>query len=147
MQYIYSHPSFGDMNYPPGRDCVWNIMGTRKHQNMVLIMDSFEVEYEDKCSYDYLGWFSRMILYDLTWSDLISAKNRSQKWNPKKEIKSYGQAPRKKCKTIEMQKASPGGNGSNKLFLVLPGKIFDHIIFNLNLQLHIPFLCPLDSAI
>ena len=55
MQYIYSHPSFGDMNYPPGRDCVWNIMGTRKHQNMVLIMDSFEVEYEDKCSYDYLG--------------------------------------------------------------------------------------------
>ena len=38
------------------------------------------------------------------------------------EIKSYGQAPRKNCKTIEMQKASPGGNGSNKLFLVLPGK-------------------------
>ena len=63
MQYIYSHPSFGDMNYPPGRDCVWNIMGTRKHQNMVLIMDSFEVEYEDKCSYDYLGGFSK--LYDL----------------------------------------------------------------------------------
>ena len=42
------------------------------------------------------------------------------------EIKSYGQAPRKKCKTIEMQKASPGGNGSNKLFLVLPGK-FPHL--------------------
>ena len=127
MQYIYSHPSFGDMNYPPGRDCVWNIMGTRKHQNMVLIMDSFEVEYEDKCSYDYLGWFSSfnhslwLIDSEVWWPHLTLKFTKT--WT---EIKSYGQAPRKKCKTIEMQKASPGGNGSNKLFLVLPGKFFGH---------------------
>ena len=127
MQYIYSHPSFGDMNYPPGRDCVWNIMGTRKHQNMVLIMDSFEVEYEDKCSYDYLGWFSSfnhslwLIDSEVWWPHLTLKFTKTLT-----EIKSYGQAPRKKCKTIEMQKASPGGNGSNKLFLVLPGK-FPHL--------------------
>ncbi|MBN3301590.1 TLL1 protein, partial [Amia calva] len=59
---LYSHSQFGDNNYPGHTDCEWMIMA-EKGYGIELTFQTFEVEEEADCGYDYIELFDG---YDTT---------------------------------------------------------------------------------
>lgn len=53
---LYSHAQFGDNNYPGGVDCEWVIVAEEGY-GVELIFQTFEVEEETDCGYDYMELF------------------------------------------------------------------------------------------
>ncbi|KAL0612685.1 Bone morphogenetic protein 1 [Plecturocebus cupreus] len=53
---LYSHAQFGDNNYPGGVDCEWVIMAEEGY-GVELVFQTFEVEEETDCGYDYMELF------------------------------------------------------------------------------------------
>ncbi|XP_029814296.1 bone morphogenetic protein 1, partial [Manacus vitellinus] len=53
---LYSHAQFGDNNYPGGSDCEWVIMAEEGF-GVELIFQTFEIEEEADCGYDYMELF------------------------------------------------------------------------------------------
>ncbi|XP_061871822.1 bone morphogenetic protein 1 isoform X1 [Colius striatus] len=53
---LYSHAQFGDNNYPGGSDCEWVIMAEEGY-GVELIFQTFEIEEEADCGYDYMELF------------------------------------------------------------------------------------------
>ncbi|KAH0616082.1 hypothetical protein JD844_026913, partial [Phrynosoma platyrhinos] len=53
---LYSHAQFGDNNYPVQADCEWLIVSDRGYR-IELTFQTFEVEEEADCGYDYLELF------------------------------------------------------------------------------------------
>uniref|UniRef100_A0A8C9DGP2 Metalloendopeptidase n=1 Tax=Prolemur simus TaxID=1328070 RepID=A0A8C9DGP2_PROSS len=53
---LYSHAQFGDNNYPGGLDCEWVIVAEEGY-GVELVFQTFEVEEETDCGYDYMELF------------------------------------------------------------------------------------------
>ncbi|KAJ8798564.1 hypothetical protein J1605_016709 [Eschrichtius robustus] len=53
---LYSHAQFGDNNYPGGVDCAWVIVAEEGY-GVELVFQTFEVEEETDCGYDYMELF------------------------------------------------------------------------------------------
>lgn len=53
---LYSHAQFGDNNYPGGVDCEWVIVAEEGY-GVELVFQTFEVEEETDCGYDYMELF------------------------------------------------------------------------------------------
>lgn len=53
---LYSHAQFGDNNYPGGLDCEWVIVAEEGY-GVQLVFQTFEVEEEADCGYDYMELF------------------------------------------------------------------------------------------
>ncbi|XP_067113967.1 bone morphogenetic protein 1-like isoform X1 [Osmerus mordax] len=53
---LYSHAQFGDNNYPGGLDCQW-VVSADKGYGVEIIFQTFEIEEEANCGYDYLELF------------------------------------------------------------------------------------------
>ncbi|OXB69778.1 UNVERIFIED_CONTAM: hypothetical protein H355_009527, partial [Colinus virginianus] len=53
---LYSHAQFGDNNYPVQADCDWLLVAERGYR-VELIFQTFEVEEEADCGYDYMEIF------------------------------------------------------------------------------------------
>ena len=53
---LYSHAQFGDNNYPGGSDCQW-VVSADKGYGVEIIFQTFEIEEEADCGYDYLELF------------------------------------------------------------------------------------------
>ncbi|XP_046870663.1 bone morphogenetic protein 1-like isoform X1 [Hypomesus transpacificus] len=53
---LYSHAQFGDNNYPEGAQCQW-VVSADKGYGVELIFQTFEIEEEADCGYDYLELF------------------------------------------------------------------------------------------
>uniref|UniRef100_A0A8C9T046 Metalloendopeptidase n=1 Tax=Scleropages formosus TaxID=113540 RepID=A0A8C9T046_SCLFO len=53
---LYSHAQFGDNNYPSASDCQW-VISAEKGYGVELIFQTFEVEEEADCGYDYVELF------------------------------------------------------------------------------------------
>ncbi|XP_027454218.2 bone morphogenetic protein 1 isoform X2 [Zalophus californianus] len=53
---LYSHAQFGDNNYPGGVDCEWVIVAEEGY-GVELVFQTFEVEEEADCGYDYMELF------------------------------------------------------------------------------------------
>ncbi|NWJ10441.1 BMP1 protein, partial [Crypturellus undulatus] len=53
---LYSHAQFGDNNYPGGADCEWVIVAEEGY-GVELIFQTFEIEEEADCGYDYMELF------------------------------------------------------------------------------------------
>ncbi|POI23228.1 hypothetical protein CIB84_013024, partial [Bambusicola thoracicus] len=53
---LYSHAQFGDNNYPVQADCDWLLVAERGYR-VELIFQTFEVEEEADCGYDYVELF------------------------------------------------------------------------------------------
>lgn len=53
---LYSHAQFGDNNYPGGVDCEWVIVAEEGY-GVELGFQTFEVEEETDCGYDYMELF------------------------------------------------------------------------------------------
>lgn len=53
---LYSHAQFGDNNYPGGVDCEWVIVAEEGY-GVELVFQTFEVEEESDCGYDYMELF------------------------------------------------------------------------------------------
>ncbi|KAM9165722.1 bone morphogenetic protein 1 isoform 1-T1 [Pangshura tecta] len=53
---LYSHAQFGDNNYPVGSDCEWVIVAEEGY-GVELIFQTFEIEEEADCGYDYMELF------------------------------------------------------------------------------------------
>lgn len=53
---VYSHSQFGDNNYPEGADCQWVIQAEEGY-GVELIFQTFEIEEEADCGYDYMELF------------------------------------------------------------------------------------------
>ncbi|XP_036384495.1 bone morphogenetic protein 1-like isoform X1 [Megalops cyprinoides] len=53
---LYSHAQFGDNNYPGGFDCQW-VITAEKGYGVELIFQTFEIEEEPDCGYDYVELF------------------------------------------------------------------------------------------
>lgn len=53
---LYSHAQFGDNNYPGGSDCEWVIVAEEGY-GVELIFQTFEIEEEADCGYDYMELF------------------------------------------------------------------------------------------
>lgn len=53
---LYSHAQFGDNNYPGGVDCEWVIVAEEGY-GVELVFQTFEVEEETDCGYDYIELF------------------------------------------------------------------------------------------
>lgn len=53
---LYSHAQFGDNNYPGGADCEWVIVAEEGY-GVELVFQTFEVEEETDCGYDYMELF------------------------------------------------------------------------------------------
>lgn len=56
MRDLYSHAQFGDNNYPVQTDCEWLLVSDHGYR-IELIFQTFEVEEEADCGYDYLEVF------------------------------------------------------------------------------------------
>ncbi|KAG8134960.1 hypothetical protein E2320_008025, partial [Naja naja] len=57
MRDLYSHAQFGDNNYPVQADCEWLLVSDHGYR-IELIFQTFEVEEEADCGYDYLEVFN-----------------------------------------------------------------------------------------
>ncbi|KAM9295136.1 tolloid-like protein 1 isoform 1-T1 [Morus bassanus] len=53
---LYSHAQFGDNNYPVQADCDWLLVAERSYR-VELMFQTFEVEEEADCGYDYVELF------------------------------------------------------------------------------------------
>uniref|UniRef100_A0A4W5NC55 Metalloendopeptidase n=1 Tax=Hucho hucho TaxID=62062 RepID=A0A4W5NC55_9TELE len=53
---LYSHAQFGDNNYPGASDCQW-VVSAEKGYGIELIFQTFEIEEEADCGYDYIELF------------------------------------------------------------------------------------------
>ncbi|XP_062913270.1 bone morphogenetic protein 1-like [Mobula hypostoma] len=53
---LYSHSQFGDNNYPGGADCQW-VVQAEEGYGVELIFQTFEIEEEADCGYDYMELF------------------------------------------------------------------------------------------
>ncbi|XP_028830120.1 bone morphogenetic protein 1b isoform X2 [Denticeps clupeoides] len=53
---LYSHAQFGDNNYPGASDCQW-VISADKGYGVELTFQTFEIEEEADCSYDYVELF------------------------------------------------------------------------------------------
>ncbi|XP_073197659.1 tolloid-like protein 1 isoform X1 [Lepidochelys kempii] len=53
---LYSHAQFGDNNYPVQMDCEWLLVSERAYR-VELTFQTFEVEEEADCGYDYVELF------------------------------------------------------------------------------------------
>ncbi|KAM6261207.1 tolloid-like protein 1 isoform 3-T4 [Porphyrio hochstetteri] len=53
---LYSHAQFGDNNYPVQSDCDWLLVAERGYR-VELMFQTFEVEEEADCGYDYVELF------------------------------------------------------------------------------------------
>ncbi|KAM6346195.1 tolloid-like protein 1 isoform 1-T1 [Podargus strigoides] len=53
---LYSHAQFGDNNYPVQADCDWLLVAEHGHR-VELMFQTFEVEEEADCGYDYVELF------------------------------------------------------------------------------------------
>lgn len=53
---LYSHAQFGDNNYPVQADCDWLLVAERG-SHVELMFQTFEVEEEADCGYDYVELF------------------------------------------------------------------------------------------
>ncbi|GCB68137.1 hypothetical protein scyTo_0012236, partial [Scyliorhinus torazame] len=53
---LYSHSQFGDNNYPGGADCQW-VVRAEEGYGVELIFQTFEIEEEADCGYDYMELF------------------------------------------------------------------------------------------
>lgn len=53
---LYSHAQFGDNNYPSASDCQW-VISAEKGYGVELIFQTFEIEEEADCGYDYMELF------------------------------------------------------------------------------------------
>lgn len=53
---LYSHAQFGDNNYPVQADCDWLLVAERGYR-VEIIFQTFEVEEEADCGYDYVELF------------------------------------------------------------------------------------------
>ncbi|KAL0965609.1 hypothetical protein UPYG_G00283510 [Umbra pygmaea] len=53
---LYSHAQFGDNNYPGASDCQW-VVSAEKGYGVELIFQTFEIEEEAECGYDYMELF------------------------------------------------------------------------------------------
>lgn len=53
---LYSHAQFGDNNYPVQADCDWLLVAERGSR-VELMFQTFEVEEEADCGYDYVELF------------------------------------------------------------------------------------------
>lgn len=53
---LYSHAQFGDNNYPGASDCQW-VISAEKGYGVELIFQTFEIEEEADCGYDYMELF------------------------------------------------------------------------------------------
>lgn len=53
---LYSHAQFGDNNYPVQVDCEWLLVSERGYR-VELTFQTFEVEEEADCGYDYVELF------------------------------------------------------------------------------------------
>lgn len=53
---LFSHAQFGDNNYPGGSDCQW-VISAEKGYGVELIFQTFEIEEEADCGYDYMELF------------------------------------------------------------------------------------------
>lgn len=53
---LYSHAQFGDNNYPVQADCDWLLVAERGAR-VELMFQTFEVEEEADCGYDYVELF------------------------------------------------------------------------------------------
>ncbi|KAM6401986.1 tolloid-like protein 1 isoform 2-T2 [Pluvialis apricaria] len=53
---LYSHAQFGDNNYPVQADCDWILVAERGYR-VELMFQTFEVEEEADCGYDYVELF------------------------------------------------------------------------------------------
>uniref|UniRef100_A0A670Y9X6 Metalloendopeptidase n=1 Tax=Pseudonaja textilis TaxID=8673 RepID=A0A670Y9X6_PSETE len=56
MRDLYSHAQFGDNNYPVQADCEWLLVSDHGYR-IELFFQTFEVEEEADCGYDYLEVF------------------------------------------------------------------------------------------
>ncbi|XP_044003802.1 tolloid-like protein 1 isoform X2 [Aphidius gifuensis] len=57
MKYFYSHVRYGEGDYDHQTDCDWTIEAG-KGKNVHLIFLTFQLEYEENCSYDFVEIFS-----------------------------------------------------------------------------------------
>lgn len=57
VKHIYSHARYGEENYAHGTDCDW-IIEAKRGKNIHLSFLSFQLEYEENCSYDFVEVFS-----------------------------------------------------------------------------------------
>ncbi|KAA0704371.1 Bone morphogenetic protein 1 [Triplophysa tibetana] len=55
-QDLYSHAAFGDNNYPGASDCQW-VISAEKGYGVELVFQTFEIEEEADCGYDYVELF------------------------------------------------------------------------------------------
>lgn len=53
---LYSHVQFGDNTYPSGSDCEW-VIAAEEGYGVELIFQTFEIEEEADCGYDYMELF------------------------------------------------------------------------------------------
>uniref|UniRef100_A0A8B9L7E6 Metalloendopeptidase n=1 Tax=Astyanax mexicanus TaxID=7994 RepID=A0A8B9L7E6_ASTMX len=53
---FYSHAQFGDNNYPAAADCEW-VISAEKGYGVELIFQTFELEEEADCGYDFVDLF------------------------------------------------------------------------------------------
>lgn len=50
---LYSHAKFGDDVHPPATECTWHLQSEGNY-NVELVFQSFELEEEQDCGYDYI---------------------------------------------------------------------------------------------
>lgn len=58
-KYLYSHAKYGGSNYPSKVDCDWTIEAPSQ-SNVHIIIETFDLEFEKDCEYDYIEIFNGM---------------------------------------------------------------------------------------
>jgi hypothetical protein len=56
VRHLYSHAKYGDADYEMMEDCDWFIEAPENKRILIKFI-SFELEYEQSCSYDYVQIF------------------------------------------------------------------------------------------
>lgn len=62
VQFLYSHAQYGNRNYNNRADCDWSITA-EDGKNVQLIFNTFELELESTCSYDYVDIYGGLDEY------------------------------------------------------------------------------------
>ncbi|VDK82230.1 unnamed protein product [Cylicostephanus goldi] len=52
--HIYSHATFSDSKYGKSQDCWWRISARSRHRGVRIQFNSFTLEAEERCQYDYV---------------------------------------------------------------------------------------------
>lgn len=103
---LYSHAQFGDNNYPGGVDCEWVIVAEEGY-GVELVFQTFEVEEETDCGYDYMELFDG---YDSTAPRL--GRYCGSGVRPPRLPN-----PRTRCQPVPLQALGTGVGGSTCLAL------------------------------